>query len=150
LPLRWQRFGASVRVVLDTNIFVSGLLSAAGPPARIIQAVLQRRLIPVMSPETFAELEAVLRRPKLQRAFTRAGVNITSFLATIQAEVQFVDPHPTNTPLRDAQDRPFLDLMATTPPPQYFVTGDKDFEASHYSGVPVISAAEFARLLTHR
>jgi putative PIN family toxin of toxin-antitoxin system len=150
LPLRWQRFDASVRVVLDTNIFVSGLLSAAGPPARIIQAVLQRRLIPVMSPETFAELEAVLRRPKLQRAFTRAGVNITSFLATIQAEVQFVDPHPTNTPLRDAQDRPFLDLMATTPPPQYFVTGDKDFEASHYSGVPVISAAEFARLLTHR
>ena len=103
-----------------------------------------------MSPETFAELEAVLRRPKLQRAFTRAGVNITSFLATIQAEVQFVDPHPTNSPLRDAQDRPFLDLMATTPPPQYFVTGDKDFEASHYSGVPVISAAEFARLLAHR
>jgi len=139
-----------VRVVLDTNIFVSGLLSAAGPPARIIQAVLQRRLIPIMSPATFAELEAVLRRPKLQRAFTRAGVNITSFLATIQAEVQFVDPHPTNTPLRDAQDRPFLDLMATTPPPQYFVTGDKDFKASHYSGVPVISAAEFARLLAHR
>ncbi|MBX3351042.1 MAG: putative toxin-antitoxin system toxin component, PIN family [Nitrospira sp.] len=139
-----------MRVVLDTNIFVSGLLSAAGPPARIIQAVLQRRLIPVMSPETFAELEAVLRRPRLQRAFTRAGVNITSFLETIQAEVQFVDPHPTNTPLRDEQDRPFLDLMATTSPPQYFVTGDKDFEATHYSGVPVISAAEFARLLTHR
>lgn len=144
-----QRFGASVRVVLDTNIFVSGLLSAAGPPARIIQAVLQRRLIPVMSSDTFAELEAVLRRPKLQRAFTRAGVNITSFLETIQAEVQIVDPHPTNTPLRDAHDRPFLDLMATIPPPQYFVTGDKDFEASHYSGVPVISAAEFARLLTN-
>ena len=139
-----------MRVVLDTNIFVSGLLSAAGPPARIIQAVLQRRLIPVMSPETFAELEAVLRRPKLQRAFTRAGVDVTTFLATLHAEVQFVDPHPTNPPLRHAQHRPFLDLMATTPPPQYFVTGDKDFEASHYSGVPVISAAEFARLLTRR
>ena len=136
-----------MRVVLDTNIFVSGLLSAAGPPARIIQAVLKRRIIPIMSPDTFAELEAVLRRPKLQRAFTRAGVNVTSFLAIVQAEMQLVDPHPTNTPLRDAQDRPFLDLMATAPPPQYFVTGHQDFEASHYSGVPVISAAEFARLL---
>ena len=139
-----------MRVVLDTNIFVSGLLSAAGPPARIIQAVLKRRIIPIMSPDTFAELEAVLRRPKLQRAFTRAGVNVTSFLAIVQAEMQLVDPHPTNTPLRDAQDRPFLDLMATAPPPQYFVTGDQDFEASHYSGVPVISAAEFARLLAQR
>jgi len=37
--------------------------------------------------------------------------------------------------------------MATTPPPQYFVTGDKDFEAPQYSGVPVISAAEFVGLL---
>ena len=103
-----------------------------------------------MSSATFAELETVVHRPKLQPAFARAGVNLTLFLATVRAEAQFVDPHPTSTSLRDEHDRPFLDLMATTPPPQYFVTGDKDFEASHYSGVPVISAAAFARLLTRR
>jgi len=137
-----------VRVVLDTNIFVSGLLSAVGPPARIVQAVLQCRLIPIMSPVTFAELEAVVRRQKLQPAFARAGVNLTNFLATVRAEAEFVNPRPTSTPLRDERDRPFLDLMATEPPPQYFVTGDQDFEASHYSGVPVISAAEFTGLLT--
>ena len=136
-----------MRVVLDTNIFVSGLLSAVGPPARIVQAVLQRRLIPVMSPVTFAELDTVVHRPKLQPAFARAGVNLENFLATVRAEAQFVAPHPTRTPLRDERDRPFLDLMATQPPPQYFVTGDKDFEAPQYSGVPVISAAEFANLL---
>lgn len=139
-----------MRVVLDTNIFVSGLLSAVGPPARIVRAVLQRRLIPIMSPATFAELNTVVHRPKLQQAFARAGVNLTIFLATVRAEAQFVAPHPTNTQLRDERDRPFLDLMATEPPPQYFVTGDKDFEASHYSGVPVISAAAFARLLSRR
>jgi uncharacterized protein len=139
-----------VRVVLDTNIFVSGLLSAVGPPARIVQAVLQRRLIPIMSPVTFAELNTVVHRPKLQQAFARAGINLTTFLATVRAEAQFVSPSPTSTLLRDERDRPFLDLMATEPPPQYFVTGDKDFEASHYSGVPVISAAKFVRLLTHR
>ncbi len=138
----------TVRVVLDTNIFVSGLLSAVGPPARIVQAVLQRRLVPVMSSATFAELDAVVHRPKLQPAFARAGVNLANFLATIRAEAQFVVPCSTSTPLRDEHDRPFLDLMATTPPPQYFVTGDQDFEASHYSGVPVISAAKFVRLLT--
>ncbi len=138
-----------VRVVLDTNIFVSGLLSAMGPPARILQAVLQRRLIPIMSPATFAELDSVMHRTKLQPAFARAGVNLTNFLATVRAEAEFVDPRSTNTPLRDERDRPFLDLMATTPPPQYFVTGDKDFEAPRYSGVPVISAAEFADVLKH-
>lgn len=139
-----------MRVVLDTNIFVSGLLSAVGPPARIVQAVLQRRLIPIMSPVTFAELNTVVHRPKLQQAFARASVNLTTFLATVRAEAQFVAPRPTSTLLRDERDRPFLDLMATEPPPQYFVTGDKDFEASHYSGVPVISAAAFAHLLSRR
>lgn len=103
-----------------------------------------------MSPATFAELNTVVHRPKLQRAFARAGVNLPVFLATVRAETQFVTPNPTSTILRDERDRLFLDLMATDPPPQYFVTGDKDFEATHYSGVPVISAAEFARLLTRR
>ncbi|MBH0179064.1 MAG: putative toxin-antitoxin system toxin component, PIN family [Nitrospira sp.] len=139
-----------MRVILDTNIFVSGLLSEVGPPARIVQAVLQRRIIPIMSSATFAELNTVVHRPKLQRAFARAGVNLPVFLATVQAETQFVAPNPTSARLRDERDRLFLDLMATDPPPQYFVTGDKDFEATHYSGVPVISAAEFARLLTRR
>lgn len=136
-----------MRVVLDTNIFVSGLLSAVGPPAQIVQAVLQRRVIPIMSPATFAELETVVQRPKLQSAFARAGVNPTTFVATVRAETQFVDPPPIETPIRDHGDRPFLALMATIPPPQYFVTGDKDFDATHYSGVPVMSAAEFVRLL---
>jgi putative PIN family toxin of toxin-antitoxin system len=103
-----------------------------------------------MSMETFAELGTVVRRPKLQSAFAKAGVNPDHFLATLQAEAQFVVPVPTCTSIRDEQDRPFLNLMATDPPPEYFVTGDKDFEASQYGGVPVISAAAFTRLLKHR
>jgi predicted nucleic acid-binding protein len=100
-----------------------------------------------MSAATFAELEAVLRRPKLQAAFARAGVDPATFLAAIRAEAHFVDPLPTRTPLRDEGDRPFVDLLATHPAPQYFVAGDQDFEADQYSGVPVISAALFAHLL---
>ena len=103
-----------------------------------------------MSAATFAELEAVVRRPKLQPAFARAGVNLENFLTSVHAQAEFVDPAPTKLTIRDERDRPFLDLMATPPEPQYLVTGDRDFEFSDYSGVPVISAAEFARLLTYR
>ena len=139
-----------MRVILDTNVLVSGLLSSVGPPARIVQALLQRRIIPIMSAATFAELEAVVRRPKLQPAFARAGVNLENFLTSAHTQAEFVDPASTKLPIRDERDRPFLDLMATPPKPQYLVTGDRDFEFSDYSGVPVISAAEFARLLTRR
>lgn len=139
-----------MRVVLDTNIFVSGLLSAVGLLARIVQALLQHRIIPIMSAATFAELEAVVRRPKLQPAFARTGVDLENFLITIHAQAQFVDPVRTKLPIRDEYDRPFLDIMATPPKPQYLVTGNGDFEFSDYSSVPVMSVAEFASLLTHR
>ena len=52
----------------------SGLLS--GPPARIVQAVLQQRLISIMTHATFAELATVVQRSTRQPAFARAGINL--------------------------------------------------------------------------
>lgn len=83
-----------------------------GPPAQIVQAVLQHRVVPVMSTATFAELKSVVRRPKLQPAFARAGVDIENFLTTVRTETQFVQPISTSVRIRDERDRPFLDVMA--------------------------------------
>ena len=71
-----------------------------------------------MSAATFVELEAVVRRPKLQPAFARASVHLENFLTTVHAQAQFVDPVPTKLQIRDEHDRPFLDVMATALKPQ--------------------------------
>lgn len=139
-----------MRVVLDTNILVSGLMSMTSPPAQILNAVRVGQVVAVMSEATLAELEHVLHRPAVQRYFTHTTITPARFLADLRVQADLVIPVPSTPPIRDARDRVFLDLLTTEPPPQYFVTGDKDFEASHYSGVPVISAAECVRLLTRR
>ena len=139
-----------MRVVLDTNIIVSGLMSVSSPPAQILNAVRGGQVVAVMSEATFAELEHVLHRPAVQRYFTHTTITPAAFLAELRVQADLVIPIPNTVPIRDARDRVFLDLLTTEPPPQYFVTGDKDFEASQYSGVPVISAAAFARLLSRR
>ena len=139
-----------MRVVLDTNIIVSGLMSVTSPPAQILNAVRVGQVVAVMSDATFAELEHVLHRPAVQRYFTHTTITPAAFLAELRVQADLVIPIPNTVPIRDARDRVFLDLLTTEPPPQYFVTGDKDFEASQYSGVPVISAAAFARLLSRR
>ena len=72
-----------MRVIVDTNVLVSGLISEIGPPARIVDAVLRGEIIPVMSPATFAELEEVLHRSELQRYFRRAGVSVFQFLTVL-------------------------------------------------------------------
>ncbi len=125
-------------------------MSLTSPPARILDAVRTGQIVAVMSEATLAELEQVLTRPAVRRYFTYSTITLNAVLADLRLHADLMSPVPTISPIRDERDRPFLDLMATLPPPQYFVTGDKDFDATHYSDVPVISAVKFARLLRNR
>lgn len=125
-------------------------MSLTSPPARILDAVRTGQIVAVMSDATLTELEQVLQRPAVRRYFTHSTITPNAVLADLRLHADLMSPDPTTTPIRDERDRPFLDLLATIPSPQYFVTGDKDFDATHYTGLPVISAAEFARLLRHR
>jgi putative PIN family toxin of toxin-antitoxin system len=113
-----------VRVVLDTNIIVSGLMSVTSPPAQILNAVRVGQVVAVMSEATFAELEHVLHRPAIQRYFTHTTITSAAFLADLRVQADLVIPVQSTAPIRDARDRVFLDLLTTEPPPQYFITGD--------------------------
>lgn len=52
-----------MRVTLDPNVIISGLLSSAGAPAEILDAIDTLRVLPVVSPRLVAELRLVLDRP---------------------------------------------------------------------------------------
>ncbi len=132
-----------MRVIVDTNVLVSGLISEAGPPARIVDAILRGELVPVMSAATYAELKDVLLRPRLTTFFRRKGVTPQRLLAELEQVAQFVKPKTVQVAIRDEKDRPFLELAATNPAPDFIITGDKDFERGRYAGVPVISASLF-------
>lgn len=136
-----------MRVIVDTNIIVSGLISPTGPPGNIVDALLQGFLVPVMSQATLAELEAVLMRPRLRTLFERAGVEAMEFLAEFRELADIIEPDPTDIPVRDENDRMFLELAATLPPVEFLITGDRDFERKQYAGVPVISAALFVKTI---
>ena len=132
-----------MRVIVDTNILISGLLSRKGAPAKIVDALLEGRILPVMSKETFAELESVLAKPRLEVYFKRSRILPEEFLENIKAVAEFVHPQPIRTSIRDIKDIPFIELAATTPQPEYLITGDKDFEQKRYYGVSVVSASFF-------
>ena len=56
-----------MRVVLDTNVLVSALLSSAGPPGQLLSAVKRGDLALVTSEYQLDELREVLGREKLRR-----------------------------------------------------------------------------------
>ena len=58
-----------IRVVLDTNILISALLSPQGPPAQVfLLTILDPNTQLCVSGHIFAEYEEVMRRPRLNRS----------------------------------------------------------------------------------
>lgn len=55
-----------MRIVLDTNVLVSALLSRDGPPGRLLAAVKRGDVTPVTSEEQLQELHRVLGRLNAQ------------------------------------------------------------------------------------
>jgi uncharacterized protein len=56
-----------LRVVINTNVIVSGILSRTGAPAELLNVRRERRFLLLSSPAIVAEVNAVLHYPHLQQ-----------------------------------------------------------------------------------
>lgn len=122
-----------MRVVLDTNVLVSGVLSAHGPPGWIVEAVLVGEHDLVFDAAIRDEYEDVLRRAEL--ALPRHRVE--ELLAAIDRfgwEIAAAARWPA--PLPDPDDEPFLAVAAAAE--SVLVTGNlRHFPVSIRRGVVV-------------
>ena len=128
-----------MRIVLDTNVLVSGLLSAAGPPGWIIEAVLAGAIEPAFDGAIRQEYEEVLRRPEFQ--FPPARINdILAALDQFAFVVAAAAPWPL--PLPDRDDEPFLAVARASS--SVLVSGNlRHFPVRARGGVTVFSPREF-------
>lgn len=95
-----------MRAVVDTNVLVSGLMGAAGPPGQVVVAVATGRLRLVVCEEILAEYHAVLPRPHLRLHPDR----VVELLRLIAQTADWVPslPYTGTPPLPDPSDWPFL------------------------------------------
>ena len=112
-------------VVIDTNVWISGLISLHGAPAQITRHVI-RSMQPVFSAATFEELTERLWRPKFDRYVSieqrRALLND---LDGIASWVTIAPAIGERTLCRDPADDKFIHT-ALAAQPCWLVTGDKD------------------------
>src|SRR5438552_2097387 len=94
-----------MRVVLDTNVLVAGLLSSVGPPGWIVEAVLAGDLEPVFDTTIRDEYEDVLRRPEFKFPAEHI-VELLNALDRFAFHVVIARPWPDKLP--DPDDEPFL------------------------------------------
>jgi uncharacterized protein len=129
-----------MRVVLDTNVVVSGLLRAKGNPAQVLALALAGALQVAHDKRILAEYADVLARPKFK--FDKARVR--EVLTKLEADGLAVDASiEQNLELPDPDDEPFL-AVALAGQADYLVTGNlADYPAERRRGCAVVSPAEF-------
>ena len=112
-------------LVVDTNVVVSGTIGSdpASPPALILDAMLDGRLVHLMSGDLFTEYSEVLHRPAVSRLHRLSDDEVARLLTVIAANAMWRQA-ATAAPAPDAGDNHLWALLASWPESR-LVTGDR-------------------------
>jgi len=128
-----------VRVVLDTNVLVSGIFFS-GPPYEILDAWRNQKVSLVVSAEILDEYRRVGQR----LADQYPGVDIAPILALIAVHGEFVAAPPLGEPVCEDTTNDMFFACAVASECSLIVSGDKHLHrASGYGGVVVLGPRAF-------
>jgi len=129
-----------VRIVLDTNVFVSGVLSE-GVPAQILTAWKSGQLKVVTSPAIIKEIQYISNKFAYQK-----NVGFDEYLELLLDNAEICQPvwtEGSTSISRDPDDDKFI-VCALAAGVEILVSGDKDLTSiSGYKGIKVLTPREF-------
>lgn len=135
-----------MRVVIDTNVLVAGLLSPFGRPGEVIRMTTAGSLSLLYDARIMAEHTQVLKRPK----FSFSPEHIETLLNQVKAIGVIVASDPLSVRLPDEEDEAFLEV-ALAGRAECLITGNlKHFPSAARQGIRVLSPAEFLDLYRQR
>ena len=130
-----------MRVVLDTNILISALITKGTPPDLLYRAWLRNELELVTSVAQIEEIRNVLARPRMRRYVdaTDAG----ELVAAIYQRATVLGDVPVTSRSPDPKDDPIL-AVAVAGDVELVVSGDKNdmLALADVEGIPIRSARE--------
>jgi putative PIN family toxin of toxin-antitoxin system len=134
-----------MRVVLDVNVWVSGLLWR-GIPGLILDLSENQQITILISEVLREELEDTLRRIKFQSKIQSLATTVEGLLTVIEELSQFCSHLSVDVPeLRDPDD---LIILGTAQASQaeVIITGDRDLLVlKSFNGIPILTPQDFLK-----
>lgn len=131
-----------MRVVLDSNLIISALITGAGVPARVLEAWRRGRFHLVLSEEQLEELRRVTRYERVRPLISSQAAGV--LLNELRAHTHMLAdlPHVDRSP--DPADN-FLLAMAQAGEAYVLVTGDKHdlLSLKAFQRTRIITARQF-------
>jgi putative PIN family toxin of toxin-antitoxin system len=138
---------SELKVVIDTNVFVSALIGKSKTLSRLYEAFLDAKFTPLLSLDMLAELVEVIRRHKFKKYLKLEDVK--RFEELIKTDTILVAVSRTVNICRDQKDNILLECAACAErKPDFIVSGDDDLLVlKSFHGIPIIRPKDFLKYL---
>jgi putative PIN family toxin of toxin-antitoxin system len=138
-----------LKVVLDTNIFVSSLLVKAGLPAQVLDTWRERQYLLVVSPAIVAEIRATLNYPRIRRKYAITDEDVEQLVTLLERDALVVpgDADVAGAIPDDPADEIVL-ACAVDAQADVIVSGDRHLlELGSHRSIPILTARQFLERL---
>ena len=142
-----------IRIVIDTNIWISALLNPYGFPAKLRKAFEKSLFEVVISAPILKEIADVLSRPRIKDRYGITETDIQELLELIEERAEHVLVSGNVSICRDKDDDLIIET-AIKGKVMYLVTRDDDIKNDtkvadflSQSGITVFSIAKFLKLI---
>jgi putative PIN family toxin of toxin-antitoxin system len=140
-----------IRVVLDTNVFVSALLVPDSPPAKILEFVLKGSLRLIVSPGIVKEIDLVFNYPKLKKSMRKHHLTDDEVADAILHVLRIATITPGAEIASGASQDPADDMVlscAVEGQADFIVSGDQDLlKLESYEQVRIVTPSTFLQLI---
>jgi putative PIN family toxin of toxin-antitoxin system len=136
-----------LRVVLDTNVFVSGLINPDGAPGAVLKALRDQKFVLVSSEPVNLEIMEVLSRPGIQEKYGLKDY-LYDIALILWEKAELAVQLPEVKISKDPDDNKFI-ATAIAGSAHLLVTGDAAdlLPIKSYENIHIVTPAEFLALL---
>ncbi len=132
-----------MRAVIDTGVWVSGLIRRQGTTGDVLRALRDGRFTAIYTTDTMVEIIEVLGRADFRVKYHIEPGDITALVNLIRLRGELAAPTRKVKACRDPKDNKFLEAALATPT-DCIVSGDADLlDLTSFEGIPILRPAEF-------
>ena len=137
-----------MRIVIDTNVLVSAVLSQQGPSHALWDHVLNTRVELFVTQALLDEFADVISRDKFAAVLARTTRTSQAILLKLRESAELVASVPLPAPVSRDPDDDHVIAAAVAAQAEWIVTGDRDLLVlGSYEGIAIITPAQALRAL---